>query len=103
MHSWYIYYLPLAIVSVVSVVNYFFLKSNNEFNPRDCISEVGVLDTDASSSEDGLLSINTWWNDFIIEKTVIVRSYCKKIPKGSRVLIVAYDSDSKIFLIEPYV
>ena len=86
---------PIAIIFIIYSITYYFKDKNNK---EDLISYKGFAETTVSK-DNGIVTI-------IYEgmpKILIAASYKGIINVGAPILVVQYDEDRKIYMVEPYV
>lgn len=88
--------LPLVIVLAIFIVSWIFFNANQlgKINYHDWVGKTGVAGTSIDDKYGGIV--------YLDDKTVMAKSYCGEIERGSIVLLVAYDKENKHYKVEKY-
>ena len=102
--NWYVFLLPATIMLISFIASWVKVKSDDKKTiPYDYMACRGVASTSLHNDEDGVVTIKDVRSGLVFDKTLIARSYCDMIKKDSIVVVVQYDYDKKVHMVEPYV
>jgi hypothetical protein len=85
------------------VAVWFKVKLDKNTSTPDFIASRGITKTSLSKNENGLIRVKDVIDDKLVDVTLLARSYCDTIKKDSLVMVVQYDKDKKVYMVEPYV
>jgi hypothetical protein len=96
----FLFFIPFIIFSVLYIASFAFQKINDADDIfYENITKVGISSTYLTDKDDGIVVVQ----EQDILKPLKCRSYHGRIQSNSKVILIDYDKEKNIYMVEPYV
>lgn len=96
----FLFFIPFVIFSVLYIASFAFQKINDADDVYyENITKVGISNTYLTDKEDGIVIVQ----ELDAIRSLKCRSYHGKIHSNSKVILIDYNKEKKIYMVEPYI